>query len=181
MIYILTGPVHYGKTGMLKKLYSEIKHSGIKFGGFLSESVREKNRIAGYDLFDLKAGQSVPFIRRYGEEGWLKSGPFFFIPEALSLAKKIILRGPDSEFCIVDELGPLELEGKGLWPALEQVLFLTSPPFLLVIRDSILEEFLKAKLLGEDIKIFDIKDKDIYAQMANSELFIKDVDMNNSG
>ena len=56
MIYILTGPVHYGKTGLLKKLSSEIKQAAFKFGGFLSESVREKNRVAGYDLFDLKTG-----------------------------------------------------------------------------------------------------------------------------
>jgi nucleoside-triphosphatase THEP1 len=180
MIYLLTGPIHYGKTGLLKKLYSEIKQSGVKFGGFLSESVWEKNRVAGYDLFDLKAGQSVPFIRREGEKSWEKSGPFFFIPETLALAKKIILRGRDSEFCIVDEVGPLELEGRGLWPALEQVLFQAFPPFLLVVRDSILDKFLKTKLRGEDIKIFDVKDKDIYARMTNPELFIKDVDMNDT-
>ncbi len=180
MIYILTGPVHYGKTGLLKKLYSEIKHSGVKFGGFLSESVREKNSVEGYDLFDLRAGQSIPFIRRDGEKSWEKSGPFFFIPETLALAKKIILRGRDSEFFIVDEVGPLEVAGRGLWPALEQVLFQTSPPFLLVVRDSILDKFLKTKLQGEEIKIFDIKDKDIYSQMTNSELFIKDVDMNDT-
>ena len=65
----------------------------------------------------------------------------------------------------MDEVGPLELEGRGLWPALEQVLFQAFPPFLLVVRDSILDKFLKTKLQGEDIKIFDIKDKDIYAQI----------------
>jgi nucleoside-triphosphatase THEP1 len=135
-----------------------------RVGGFLSEAVWEKEETVGYDLFDLKEERSIPLIRRKGEKKWQKIGSYFFIPQGLARAEKIILREKDVDILVVDEVGPLELSGKGFWPALEQVIFNPLNIYLLVIRINILEDFLK--MLGNrEVKIFDIKDKEIFHQL----------------
>jgi nucleoside-triphosphatase THEP1 len=55
---------------------------------------------------------------------------------------------------IVDEVGPVELTGRGIWPALERVLRRRGPVSLLVIRKSILEDFLNV-LPRERVRVFE--------------------------
>ena len=164
MIYILTGPVGSGKTTFLKKVIEELKRQAFKLDGYLSEAIMQDREKIGYDLLDLKSRRAVPFIRKSGRQDWQKIGPYFFIPEGLSLAKKIILRGREAEVLVVDEIGPLELSGQGLWDALEKVIFQRAQKSLLVLRRGILEEFLN--LVGKiRIKIFDIEEGDIFPRL----------------
>ena len=164
MIFILTGPVHSGKTTLLKKVVWELKRQKYKVDGFLSETVWRKEEIVGYDLFDLKKERSIPLIRRTGEEEWQKIGSYFFIPQSLAEAEKIILRGKEADILVVDEVGPLELSGRGFWPALKQVVFQPLTSYILVIRKNIIKDFLA--MLGKcTVKIFDIKNKDIFTQL----------------
>ena len=164
MIFILTGPVHSGKTTFLNKVIYALKNQGVKIDGFLSKSVGKREETHGYDLFDLKEEKSIPYIRREGEKGWQKIGSFLFIPQGLAEAEKIILRGKDSGILIVDEIGPLELEGKGVWPALKNVIFQPLTHYLFVVRTNILEDFLR--VLGKsEVKVFNIKDRDAYRSL----------------
>jgi len=164
MIFILTGPVHSGKTTLLKKVVRELKGQKYRLDGFLSEAVSEREETVGYDLFDLKKERTIPLIRRTGEKEWQKIGSYFFIPQSLAEAEKIILRGKESDILVVDEVGPLELSGKGFWPALKQVVFQSLTSFLFVVRINILEDFL-AMLGMSEVKIFDIKNKEVFHQM----------------
>ena len=164
MIFILTGPVHSVKTTLLKKVVRELKEQKYRIDGFLSEAVWEKEETVGYDLFDLKEERSIPFIRKTGEKEWQKIGSYFFIPQGLAEAEKIILQGKEAYILVVDEVGPLELSGKGFWPALKRVVFQPLTIFLFVVRINILEDFLA--ILGEgDVKIFNIKNKELFHQM----------------
>ena len=164
MIFILTGPVHSGKTTLLKDVFRELKRQEYTVGGFLSEAIWEEEKTVGYDLFDLKEERSIPLIRRTGEKKWQRIGQYFFVPQGLAEAEKIILREEDVDILVVDEVGPLELSGKGFWPALKQVIFNPSNIFLFVVRINILEDFLKT--LGKcEVKIFDIKDKEIFSRL----------------
>jgi nucleoside-triphosphatase THEP1 len=164
MIFILTGPVHSGKTTLLKKVVWELKKQKYKVDGFLSEAVGEKKQAVGYDLFDLEEETSIPFIRRTGEENWQRIGSYFFIPQSLAQAKKIILRRKDADILVVDEVGPLELSGKGFWPALKQVILLESKRYLFVVRTNCLGDFLAMLGKGE-VKIFDIRNEDIFTRL----------------
>lgn len=164
MIFILTGPVHSGKTTLLKKVIRELKEKKYKIDGFLSETVWRKQEIVGYDLFNLKKERSIPLIRRTGKKEWQKIGSYFFIPQSLAEAEKIILRGKEADILVVDEVGPLELSGRGFWPALKQVVFQPLNSYIFVIRKNIIKDFL-AMLGKSEVKIFDIKNKDILAQL----------------
>jgi nucleoside-triphosphatase THEP1 len=141
VIHILTGPVHSGKTTLLKKIIPLLKEKGIKIDGYLSESVWKNNECFGYRLTDLKNRRSYPFILREGKEEWEKIGPFFLVPDSLSRAKEIIRRTKNSDLAVVDEVGPLELAGKGVWPSLTEAFSSPRLDLLLVIRDSVLDEF----------------------------------------
>ncbi len=158
MIFVLTGAVHSGKTTSLKLIIDKLRKENFRMDGYLSEVVLENQEIAGYDLFDLKEKKSIPFIRREGEEDGERIGIYFFVPQGLARAKEIILRSQGVDILAVDEVGPLELAGKGIWPALKQVIFLPKPDAILVVRKTIIEDFLE--LVGsQEVKIFDTEEK----------------------
>jgi len=69
-------------------------------------------------------------------------GPFYLIPETLDLAQGIIREGALKPLMIVDEVGPLELEGRGVWPAVEDVFRRLPRTLVLTIREPLLEAFL---------------------------------------
>lgn len=158
MIHILTGPVHCGKTTLLKKTADRLSDSGKHLTGFLSLSLWEDSMLHGYDLYVLKTGQIIPFIRRSGRADWPQTGTFFFIPEALEAAQRIVLEAWSTEICFVDELGPLELQGKGLWPAVETAVQNPGIDFLITVRDSLVEGFLD-RLSSANIPLFNALDK----------------------
>lgn len=160
MIFVLTGPVHSGKTTLLLKLVREWKDQGLKVHGYLSLMAIKNGKTVGYDLFDIKEERAVPFLRRKGEKHWQKIGPFFFIPETLERAQNKILSRQGDEILVVDEIGPLELQGMGVWPALSMAL--SRRPFrcLLVVRRPLVNDF--QKLLGErPVMIFDVEQEDV--------------------
>ncbi|HUU52766.1 MAG TPA: nucleoside-triphosphatase [Candidatus Heimdallarchaeota archaeon] len=164
MIHILKGPVHSGKTTMLQRVTAQLKRKNITVAGFLSLYTEDKGEFIGYDLYDLRRETRTSFIRKAGKNHWQKIGSYFFIPKSLDNAQKIIRRSKNADICVVDEVGPLELEGKGLWPALKKVIDLPSPDYVLVVRETILENWLGT--LGETpVKIFDISDKELYPKM----------------
>lgn len=163
MIHILTGPVHSGKTTLLRRLSADLESKSISVDGFLSIAIKDEDAFIGYDLYDIQKGISAPFIRKVGEEDWQRIGNYFFIPETLDTAKKIILSSNKTDIRIVDEIGPLELEGRGIWPALATALRSTDPDLICVIRNAICDLWLEK--LKFRPRIFDMTDKDIYPKM----------------
>lgn len=167
MINILTGPVHSGKTTFLKNAIPVLRGRNFEIDGYLSEAIWKDKEFFGYDLVDLKDQRYHPFIRKQGQQDWQRIGPFFFLPGTLDIAKKIIRRSKKADLCVVDEVGPLELTGKGVWPALEDVLMIPKQDVLLVVRESILENFL-GKIQRDDFVVYDIKKKKKPLRMAES-------------
>lgn len=143
---------------------THLKSQNILVCGYLSLSIQENEDFIGYDLYDLRHDTQTPFIRKDGEEDWQRIGAYFFIPEALNIAQRIILHSDKAGICFIDEVGPLELDGKGVWPALEKVIDLPSPDFVLVVRDTILKDWVEI-LRQSCSKIFDISDKELSAKM----------------
>jgi nucleoside-triphosphatase THEP1 len=154
VIFILTGDVHAGKTTWLRQFVQKLRARSLRYHGFLSAAVIEGGRTVGYTLYDLESQSSSPYLRENGEDGWERTGPFFFVPSGLARAGEIIARREADSLLIVDEVGPVELVGRGIWPALERVLRRRGRVSLLVIRKSILEDLLKI-LPRERVRVFE--------------------------
>jgi len=164
MIFIVTGPVHSGKTTLVKQVFNKLKEQGVQISGFLSERISQGREIAGYDLFDLKTEKSKPFVRKQGKREGERVGPFFLIPQVLAEAKEIILQGKKTDVLVVDEVGPLELSGKGVWPALENVLQRPPKCMLLVAREDILDDLLDL-IKKKEVRVFDLKEKEVLTRI----------------
>ena len=169
MVYILTGTVHSGKTTLLKQLVRLLKQEGINVRGHLSEAIHQDNKKIGYDLLDLKDGTFFPFLRMEGDDDWERIGPYFFMPFSVRKAETIMLGDPDADVFIVDEVGPLELKGRGLWPALKKSLAQSSAKILIVVRKSILHDMIeRIQKVDREVKIFDIQDKNVLSALVET-------------
>jgi nucleoside-triphosphatase THEP1 len=163
MIVILTGPVNSGKTTFMKKLIPELSFRSVPVHGFLSERVKEKGTTTGYDLFSIQSQKTSPYLRTKGKEDWERIGPYYLVPETLAEAKKTINKHLLSQWLIIDEIGPLELKGKGIWPALIRVLPNADLKLLCVVRRSILHEFLNS-FAPRKARILDIHETSLLAK-----------------
>jgi len=160
MTFVLSGPVRGGKTTLLERSLPRWALRGLACCGILSPAVTDPNGSQGYDLVEIKTGRRYPYLRREGGPEAERTGPFFFIPETLELARTIV-RGADSrELLVVDEIGPLELRGGGIWPALREVIAEPARRSLLVVREQILEGFV-AVLGPRTPLVFDVRDPNV--------------------
>lgn len=169
MKIVLTGSVHSGKTSLLKKIVLKLEASGMDIDGFLSLAVLQNREFTGYDLFSIREKTTLPFLRKTGQKEWMRVGPYFFLPEGLTEANRIILNPGAKDVLIVDEIGPLELAGQGLWPAFSRAIQDSRFSIVCVVRKTILSDFLKA-LPEVHWHIFDITDENIFPRLLGSLL-----------
>jgi nucleoside-triphosphatase THEP1 len=169
MILVLTGPVHGGKTTFLERSLARWASLGLAPGGFLSIAMTGASGATGYDLLELRTGCRHPYLRREGKPDAERIGPFFFVPETLELARTIIREAEARELLVVDEVGPLELLGGGLWPALREALSRPGLRCLLVARAEILEEIVAASAPVVPF-IFDVRDPNVQMLLDGSLL-----------
>jgi nucleoside-triphosphatase len=160
MILVVSGAVHSGKTTFLKNLVSTREALRLPFCGYLSPSVMVEGELAGYDLLDIRTRRTTPFLRTEGKADWPNVGPYFFLPAGLEAATSIIRGRKPGEILIVDEVGPMELSGRGVWPALKEALLKPPVHCLLVVRKPLLTD-LRRKLGNRQVEVFDIAARDI--------------------
>jgi len=158
-VLVLTGPVHSGKTTFLKGAAALWDLAGFSVGGFLNETRLAGGKVHGYDLFDLRDRASVPFLRTEGGPDRQRVGGFSLVPGGLERAEGILARDIEADILVVDEVGPLELAGRGIWPALSAALS-AGAMCLCVVRTSVLEGFL-AKIGEGKIDVFRKGDTDV--------------------
>jgi nucleoside-triphosphatase len=138
-LFILSAPVRSGKTTALNNF-----SKGKNCMGFLTPDINAR-RV----LQDVETGKAVPFEATgdVGNVGTQSIGKYTFYQSAFDEGSRIIShalsRKPD--WLIIDEIGPLELQGKGFHDILQTVL----PQYtrsggtgnlVLVIRDSLLKQ-----------------------------------------
>jgi len=133
IITIVTGEIDAGKT---RYLHERASRSGI--AAWLSVK-----SLPGYDLLMLPAGRRIPLARPAENQvpgDWFPFRRFFFNPAAFAAAESCCaaLDGPPPKELILDEVGPLELEGRGFAPLFR--IFLAAGSDLVVsVRPSLLE------------------------------------------
>jgi nucleoside-triphosphatase THEP1 len=120
---LVTGPADCGKTSWCRRLARD--RPG--FAGVLEPKLYAGGRRTGYDLYRLATGESVPFARlpELALPDWEeRAGPFLVsgqaAPAAVEWMRLALANGPEG--LILDEIGLLELRGRGLAEALRLAL-----------------------------------------------------------
>ncbi len=150
-MYVLTGPVHAGKTSFLRHFLQNSRKQGLRVNGILSLAAYQGPDRIGYDAHDLRSGDRWPLLRTDPDPGWLRVGPFGMCPEGLEKAQAAILDTDGSDLTVIDEMGPLELAGRGFWPCFQTVMK-RKQPVLVVIRSDLVSRFQEA--IDEEIHVF---------------------------
>ncbi len=164
MVHLLTGGVDTGKTSLLERVLNSLGPARQRVDGFINKKVFHHGEFFGYDLVNLKSGEVAPFIRTTEPDNQAKASRFYFIPEGLEKAVKIIFSHRLSDYLIVDEVGPLELGGRGLWPALSQQLRRAGFKGLIVIRSGLVPAFHQL-LKGLEIRTFEIANPTVESEL----------------
>jgi len=142
-VFILAGPVHAGKTSFLLRFLQGARDNGLPVNGILSLASFLGSSRKGYDAFDLNTRDSYPLLRTDPDPDWLRVGPFGMIPEGLQRAEAAITDTGRSNLTVIDEMGHLELAGRGFWPGF-QVVMERRQPALVVVRLELVPRFQKA-------------------------------------
>jgi nucleoside-triphosphatase THEP1 len=140
-VKILTGQVHSGKTTKLMQWAASKKN----IDGILQPVIDEKRFIYHIGSRTLKILETAENI---SENELIIIGKYKFRKSVFDWSQNILVDCLDRnlDWIIIDEIGPLELEGKGLEPVISKIfnqINKLSENLLCVVRDSILEKFVE--------------------------------------
>jgi molybdopterin-guanine dinucleotide biosynthesis protein A len=143
---LVVGEPGSGKTSWCREHIDQRRKSGSTVGGILSPAIVKQGQRVGSNAIDLLTGEEVAFARlsHYRSfKGAEKVGNYTISRNGIIFACDAIKRAVESkcDLVVVDEVGPLELAGKGLMPAVE--LALSSPGNVLIVVRSSLREALQ--------------------------------------
>ncbi len=152
-IFILTGPVHTGKTTRLMHWAASQKN----IDGIFQPVIDEKRFIYHIASRSLKMLEVPPNAT---DENVIKIGTYRFSKDVFIWAQNVLLNSLDKslDWLIIDEIGPLEFDGNGLEPIITKI-FEENEKFsgkiLCVVRDSMLEKFVEQYGLKGRFEMFE--------------------------
>ena len=138
-LILFTGRKHSGKTTAAERLVRQVRSEGFRVGGLLAPSIYEDNRLVGFGAVDLRVERQIDLANRRTEEG--EEGRWEFTESGLKLGKAALnpSAASSADLIIVDEFGPLELDGGGWRKEVDLLLSSTDVPVMLVVRQELEE------------------------------------------
>jgi len=136
-LVLWTGEKHSGKTTRAAKLVEIARGEGFNIAGLLAPSLYRDGELLGFDAIDLQNETRAPLAKRNTDAG--KTERFTFLPEGLKLGNAALstTAAKSADLVIVDEFGPLELDGRGWRENVDSLLASSSALILLVVRQEL--------------------------------------------
>lgn len=149
-IHVFTGKVHSGKTTRLMQWAA--LHKNID--GIFQPVIDERRFI--YHI----SSRLLKILETEDTNNIIEIGKYKFSNQAFDWANKILVDccSKELDWIIVDEIGPLELAGKALAPAVQKIFSANekiNANILCVVREEILSEFLDHYNLQNNYRLFD--------------------------
>lgn len=159
---IITGKVNSGKTSTVEKIISFLKESGKKVGGVYAKGIFQAGEKSGFEIVDIKSGYTKQIASVKSDSTFdFKQGRYFFNLEVFKEYNQTLSNSFDCEVIIFDEIGPIELLGKGFHSAVLSLLKNFNGRLIFVIRESLVEEVISMFGISlEEIDLFKAKKKD---------------------
>ncbi len=173
-VVVITGEIQQGKTTFLKILLEELARHGVRTRGLLARGVHDDSGRIGYDLENISTGETCEYIRNTPSEGWYRHGKYFFSPEGLAFGRKILqaINDENTDLAVVDEVGPVEMKGRGWASDIERLVDSTRLPQLWVVRKQLVKKAIRYWNIGE-VLVVDIGVDDHQATIIGLLDFVK--------
>ena len=139
-LILWVGEKHSGKTTSAANLARAARDEGFNVAGLLAPSLYCNGRLTGFDALDLGNEKRTALARRQTNPG--KSGPFALVTDGLKLGNAALSAEAtkSADLIIVDEFGPLELNGHGWRKNVDSLLASSDAVILLVVRRQLADE-----------------------------------------
>jgi nucleoside-triphosphatase THEP1 len=140
-VIIVSGHCQSGKTTLLSALVYVLRREDVKVAGILAEGLWENGVRSGFNLIDLFDNSSVSLSRRIPDNDPRNGIPFDFYEAGLAAGMKALspTRCAGADVVIVDEVGFLELQGKGWSSALQALLEIDGIVHVWAVRRKLLD------------------------------------------
>ena len=144
-VFIITGKRHSGKTGAALKLVEEYRAMGWPVAGVLAPGFMEDGRRVHIDAMDAATYKRVPLASRNGRvtDALFEYGGFSFSKSGLEFGRRSLMSFKAGSIVMIDEVGPLELEGKGYSDEVRRLLKPGAAAVVLVVREEVLKDILR--------------------------------------
>jgi iron complex transport system ATP-binding protein len=153
---IITGPRDSGKTRCASAFVEKLRAGGTTVGGVIAEAQVHEGRKVGYTFRDVMSDERMPYaIRRAGAVPGSGLG-YRFLARGLAFGRAAISRSIHAgvAFLIVDELGPLEMSGGGLWEAVQEAVAHFPGTIIVTTRPSLVEMLCtKLDMSDDDVSV----------------------------
>jgi nucleoside-triphosphatase THEP1 len=143
-IFIIKGKVDGGKTTFVKYLIGRLNQKKIRVAGIYSEKIFENNKKIGYDLVNIKTRESKVFLRKNNGSPE-RIGDYTINPEAIHAGNEILKpeNNNHGHLIIIDEVGLMELNGKGWAKSLDDLTNQINHHLLIAVRDDFAEKIIE--------------------------------------
>ena len=117
-VVLVVGKKNAGKTAYLRWIARRAQERGLSVAGFLSVGEMSGGKKHRYYLHNLQTEERhLLASREHSPSGTENVGDYFFEPTTFHRAEQAYREALAADLIIFDELGPLELRGRGLFAA----------------------------------------------------------------
>jgi nucleoside-triphosphatase THEP1 len=118
-----------------------LQKRGLRVAGVISRGVDQEGKRLGYQLVNIQSAEMCILASVEPKTDWARFRRFYFNPEAIdrgcSWLEQGLLKGVD--LLVIDEVGPMELQGGGWSRVLDKIVTMEAPVCQLwVVRERIL-------------------------------------------
>lgn len=142
-VIIISGGVAQGKTTLLKQLIEILKSRSLKIGGFYAKRIMDNDETVAYNLVNCDTGEVVKFLTIVPTENTKKIGKYYIYNEALETGHHWLQNQKGFDVMAIDEIGKLELRGRG-WAKAFSGLLVQNTPLIICARDIFVNETVAA-------------------------------------
>ena len=135
-LVLLVGERHSGKTSTCGRLAELTGARGLSVGGILAPAIMQAGRCVGYNIVDMATGRTSRLATIDGP-GAEQVGRFFLLSDGLRVGREALEQVIEKQprLVIVDEVGPLELNGGGWADYLDPLIRRKDPTIFTVRRE----------------------------------------------
>lgn len=145
IIYIISGETRSGKTTYLKKIIAHLREQkpNIKINGIVAHGIDRAGERYGFNIENLTTGEQEFLCSQESITDAERMGRFYFSKKGTNFGNKALTNNIEqTDLLVIDEIGYLELKGKGWFESIELAMKNPNLNMIWVVRKRILEEVL---------------------------------------